>query len=333
MRNLLFLFVVFVGFAGCKKKSCQTDPAIAAVNVNLKIERLEQSLYASKSKQDVQHFLQANPLFVKSYLDTDPNRLDVNFVNSLYGVVTNPQLRKFVAETDRIFGDLTNLRRNLETAFKHIRYYYPQTPVPAVKTYISGLLGPDLVINDSLLVLGLDYFAGKQASYRPQQPDYILQRYEPANLVPAVVLQLSAKYNQTESTNKSMVAQMIYYGKSYYFTERTLPCTPDSVIIGYSSQQLADVQYNEGKIWAHLVEKNLLFDTSHFKTGKYLEERPTVPEIDPKCPGRIARWVGWQMVRKYMQENPTVTLPQLMAEKDAQKIFTAARYKPPRRSS
>lgn len=333
MFKLIFLSVALAGLFGCQKKSCQTDPAVAAVNLQLKIERLEKSLYASKSKQDVQQFLQAHPLFVKKYFQIDPARPDDNFVSSLYGMVTNPQLRQFVAKTDKIFGDLTNPQRDLETAFKYIKYYYPETTVPPVQTFMSGLLGPDLIVNDSLIVLGLDYFAGKKAGYRPKQPEYILKRYEPASLVPAVVLQLSAKFNQTQLENKTMLAQMIYYGKSYYFTEQVQPCTPDSVIIGYSDQQMADVQYNEGKIWAHLVEKSLLFETSHFKTGKYLEERPTIPEIDAQCPGRIGRWVGWQIVRKYMSENPDVTLPQLMAEKDAQKIFTMSRYKPKRRSS
>lgn len=332
MRNQIVLFLALILVIGCQKKSCQIDTNVAAININLKIQRLEKDLYASKSKEDVLRFLKANPLFVQKYFLLDPNHLDDSFVNSLYGLVTNPQLTKFVAETDKAFGNLAQQQRDLTTAFKHIKYFYPKTIVPPVQTFMSGLLGPDLVVSDSLIVLGLDYFVGKEGSYRPKQPQYILNRYQPENLIPAVALQQSAKFNLTDYRNKSMMAQMVYYGKSYYFTERILPCTPDSLIIGFSGQQLADVQHNEGKIWAHLVEKNLLFETNHFKTGKYLEERPTVPEIDAKCPGRISRWVGWQIVRKYMAENPDITLPQLMAEKDPQKIFNASRYKPKRRS-
>ncbi|RDC66344.1 gliding motility lipoprotein GldB [Adhaeribacter pallidiroseus] len=331
MRNQLVVLLALFFFVGCQKKSCEIDPKIAAIPVNLKIQRLERALYASKSKEDVQHFLQTNRLFTQKYLQTDPNRLDVNLVTSLYGLVTNPALAEFVAQTERIFGNLAPQQQQLVTAFQHMKYYYPQTQVPTIQTYISGLLGPDLIVSDSLIVLGLDYFVGKKGRYRPKQPNYILQRYEPANLIPTVVLQQSAKYNLTDVQDKRMMAQMIYYGKSYYFTERVLPCTPDSLIIGFTDQQIADVRYNEGKIWAHLVEKNLLFETNHFRTGKYLEERPTVPEIDENCPGRIGRWVGWQIVRKYMEENPEVTLPQLMAEKDAQKIFNSAHYKPKRR--
>jgi hypothetical protein len=39
-------------------------------------------------------------------------------------------------------------------------------------------------------------------------------------------------------------------------------------------------------------------------------------------------WVGWQIVRKYMQENKDVTLQQLMAQKDAQYILNGSKYKP-----
>ncbi|PSR56028.1 gliding motility lipoprotein GldB [Adhaeribacter arboris] len=331
-RSQIFVFLSLLLAFSCQKKSCEMDPRIAAINLNLPIQRLEKDLYASKSKEDVQRFLQTNPVFDRKYLQVDPNRLDDNFINSLYGLVTNPQLNKFVTETEQTFGNLETQQRDLVTAFKHIKYYYPKTNLPRVQTFISGLLGPDLVVSDSLIVLGLDYFVGDKGSYRPKQPQYILYRYKPQNLIPAVMLQQSAKFNSTDLEDKRMMAQMIYYGKSYYFTQQVLPCTPDSTLIGFSDQQIADIRYNEGKIWAHLVEKNLLFETNHFKTGKYLEERPTVPEIDAKCPGRIGRWVGWQIVRKYMEENPTVTLPQLMAEKDAQKIFNNSHYKPKRRS-
>ncbi len=59
---------------GCQNKSCEINPQIAAIPVNLKIQRLEKALYASKSKEDVQHFLQVNRSFTQKYLQTDPNR-------------------------------------------------------------------------------------------------------------------------------------------------------------------------------------------------------------------------------------------------------------------
>ena len=54
-------------------------------------------------------------------------------------------------------------------------------------------------------------------------------------------------------------------------------------------------------------------------------------EIGQQAPGRIGAWVGWQIVRAYMQENPAVTLAQLLAEEDAQKILNGSKYKPRKR--
>ncbi|NJM24566.1 MAG: hypothetical protein HC859_02605 [Bacteroidia bacterium] len=64
---------------------------------------------------------------------------------------------------------------------------------------------------------------------------------------------------------------------------------------------------------------------------RYLGERPKTLEVGEQCPGRIAQWVGWQIVNSYMKNHPDVTLQQLMQTADAQAIFKASQYKPSRR--
>jgi len=328
-KPIVFLLTLFV-ILSCNRNQCEINPEIAKVSVDVKLERIDQSFFQARNENDIRAFLESNQTFARKYLQPDQYLNEATLANSLFKLTQEPNLQKFARQTQDRFGDMADIETDLENGFKHLKYYYPQAPVPAVKTFISGLLGPDLLVSDSLVVLGIDYFVGKQASYRPQQPDYILQRYDKAYMVPAVFLQLSAKYNKTQP-ERTMLAQMIDFGKSFYFTQRMLPCAPDSTIIGYTDQQMADIHYNEGKIWAHFIEKSLLYETNHFKIIKYTGERPNIPEIGKQCPGRIATWVGWQIVRKYMAENPQVTLQQLMQETDAQKIFTQSRYKPKRR--
>ena len=328
-KPIIFLLTLFV-ILSCNRKQCEINPEIAKIKVDIKAERLEKPFFQARTEADIRGFLRANQSFAQKYLQVAQYPDEATLVSSLVKMNQEPNLQKFAGEVEQKIGNITAVENDLETGFKHLKYYYPNTTVPAVKTFISGLLGPDLLVSDSLVVLGIDYFAGKEASYRPQQPEYILKRYEKPYMVPAVLLQLSAKYNKT-LPERSMLAQMIDFGKSFYFTQRMLPCTPDSLIIGYTDQEIADVRFNEGKIWAHFIEKSLLYETNHFRTTKYIGERPNIPEIGKNCPGRIATWVGWQIVRKYMDENPAVTLQQLMQETDAQKIFTQSRYKPKRR--
>lgn len=221
-------------------------------------------------------------------------------------------------------------QEQLETAFKVIKYHYPDFVAPDVKTFVSGL-SQDLLISDSLMVFGIDFFIGKDATYKPNVYEYIQKRYERYNMVPAALLLLSNKFNETNVKERNLLSEMINTGKAYYFVETILPCAPDSVIIGYPEQKLADVHHNEGRIWAHFIEKSLLFDRNPFILNKYIGERPSTPEIDSSAPGRIGTWVGWQIVRKYMERNPKVSLPELMAETDYQKIFNESKYKPEKR--
>ncbi|MDX5345759.1 MAG: gliding motility lipoprotein GldB [Hymenobacteraceae bacterium] len=326
-QRLLLLFTLIVLF-GCNRNECKIPDEIADIDVDVAAERLEKEFFQLKTKEDVVNFLNRHPLFANKYLHRRQYPQDSILVNKLHYLATVEGIRPLVHEADTAFKDFKPFEEQLETAFKHIKYFYPDFVVPKVQTFVSGFQEQDLFVTDSLLVFGLDYFIGDSATYRPDTYEYILSRYRKPYMVPSAMLLQSNKYNKTDILNKTMLAEMVYLGKSYYFVERVLPCVPDSVIIGYTDQQIADVQYNEGTIWAHFIEKELLYDNNHFKIRKYLDERPNVPEIDKNAPGRIGAWVGWQIVRKYMEQNPDVTLPQLMAETDVQKIFNQSKYKP-----
>jgi gliding motility-associated lipoprotein GldB len=330
MLHRLLLLCTLILFFGCQKKGCQVPDKIKNIAVSVQIERLEKPFFSIQTKSDVVRFLDDNPTFSHHFLRREAYPSDSVLVGSLFSLARDTSVRTLVRETNQRFEKIDDLEQDLELAFKHVRHYFPGFQVPQVKTYISGL-GQDLFVNDSLMVLGLDFFVGPSASYLPQVPAYVQRRYQKEYIVPSAMLLVSNKFNETNMLNKSMLAEMIYYGKAYYFVEQMMPCTPDSLIIGYTDQQIADVNYNEAKVWAHFVEKGLLYENNHFQVSKYIGERPSIPEISNNAPGRIGAWVGWQIVRKYMQEHPEVTLAQLMAEPDPQKIFTQSRYKPKRR--
>ena len=66
------------------------------------------------------------------------------------------------------------------------------------------------------------------------------------------------------------------------------------------------------------------------KIQKYIAEAPFTPGIGEKSDSapKLGIWTGWQIVKKYMDKNPELTLQQLMHENDAQKILNESKYKP-----
>nr|WP_262905372.1 gliding motility lipoprotein GldB [Hymenobacter nitidus] len=320
-----------MALGGCtSNETCSADPEVAKVPVTVRLERLEQPFFRIKNVAEAKQFLRQQPAFTTYFLGRKQFPSEDVLAKQLVGLATEPGLRKLGQDSEAAFRDTNALQNQLEQLFQHVRYYFPKFPVPPVKTFVSGL-SQDLFVNDSLMVLSIDFFAGAKASYRPNVPDYILRRYEPAYLVPTAALAISSKYNQKKLTDQTMLSEMVQFGKSLYFAEKVLPCTADTLLIGFTDKELANLQFNEGKVWAHFIEKKLLYNTSPFTIQKYIGERPNVPEIDKSCPGRVGAWVGWQIVRKYMAEHPNVTLAQLMAQKDPQRILNESRYRPKRK--
>jgi gliding motility-associated lipoprotein GldB len=333
MYYRILIFALTILTIGCKNEECNIPEEVAKIPVDVKIERLEKSFYDADTEQKMNDFLNSHPLFSNMYLQGEKSSIDSNLINSLLQLSTNASLDTLVQEADKRFNSMVDEKKQLETAFKVIKHNYPEFNIPQVKTFVTGLgtLGNDLFVSDTLIVFGIDYFIGKDASYRPQAYDYVLKRYERVMMVPSAMLLLSNRFNNTNLKDRTMLSEMINLGKAYYFVDRVMSCTPEHLIIGYSEDEYGDVAHNEGKIWAHFIEKSLLYEKNPFLINKYLGERPNTPEIDAKAPGRLGAWVGWQIVKTYMDRHPEVTLQELMAETDVKKIFNESKYKPERR--
>ena len=293
----------------------------------MRVQHLETEFFRVKTVADAQQFLSAHPAFARYYLQRQP-AIEKELTSGLAQMATNEALQKLGRETAAAFPDSAVLRHNLAEMFGRVHYYFPDFRVPPTVTYVSGFLSKDIYVNDSLLVLSLDWFVGPKASKRPDLPQYMLRRYTPVGLLPMLAQNVSSKYNRHELTANTMLDAMVHEGKALYFASQVLPCTPDSVLLGYTKREMLSLEGNEPRVWGHFLENKLLYATTPFLLQKYVGERPNVPEIDKTCPGRVGQWVGLQIVRKYVAEHPEVSLGRLMAEKNAQRILNESHYRP-----
>jgi uncharacterized protein YjaZ len=98
--------------------------------------------------------------------------------------------------------------------------------------------------------------------------------------------------------------------------------------MGYTKEQLEWCIKNESNIWAFFIEQKLLYSTVVQQYIKYISDGPTTNGLPKESPAKIGAWIGWQIVKAYMNNNPAITLEQLLKEKDAQKILNNSNYKP-----
>jgi len=331
----IYLFFLCLLAFSCKQ---DTKSDVSHIDLDLKIERFDQDLYKGKSMELAQSdaFLRKKyGLFYQDYVSRivgNPDHSSLDILQLLYNDQAYTDLNR---EVDSVYKDLKPVETELNQAFKYVRYYYPTARVPRFIAFLSGF-EVQTPIGESYMGIGLDMFLGKDSKfYRAivqSVPMYLSRRFSREYIVPRTVETYAREELFPEKDeDRSLLSKMVYHGKILYFMDQVLADgVPDSVKIGYTTKQMGWCKAYEGEIWGYYLQNELLFETDYQKIQVLLNEGPFTPGLGEKNSSapKIGIWTGWQIVRKYMKENPKVTLQELMKEEDPQKILNGSKYKP-----
>lgn len=332
----LFFFIGLFVF-GCKNKK---DVDVSNINLDIKIERFDKDLSALTVSDYRQQASQLQQKYGVFYMDFMEGMLSVGnpgteeYFQNLKTVLSAPDYNALKNEVQQKYPDLEKQEQELTDAFKHVKYYYPNQPIPRIISFFSGF-SVQTPIGNNYIGIGLDMFLGSDSKFYPALrssiPAYISRRFTPENITPRVMEAFIREEMFPEPDQvTSLMQKMIYNGKILYFMDAAMPDVPDSLKIGYTSQQQQWAEEYESGIWAYFLEQNLLFETDYYKIQKYLTEAPFTPGIGDKNESapKLAVFTGWKIVKKYMENNPSVTIQDLMQDMDLQKILDKSKYRP-----
>jgi hypothetical protein len=249
------------------------------------------------------------------------------------------QLATFLADTtmgfaqtnalsQRHFANIDTIQTFLNTAFSRLHYLYPDWTIPTVYMFVSGFNSTVFYYDDMLgvgvdMYLGSDYPYYNNVVYDYQRPT--MQKQYVVRDVMSMYLAYNIAYN---SQYNRLLEQMIFRGKQLFLLSQLLPDAPAWQIIGYTPEQWAWCLHYEQAIWNRIMEKRDLFKTESSVLSSYMNEGPFTAEVTQDSPGRLGLWVGWRIVESYMRHNQDITIHDLMAEGDAQKILEQSYYRP-----
>jgi hypothetical protein len=253
-----------------------------------------------------------------------------NWNDSILRFTEDPLSRSLYDSTIKQFPNLDSYQKQLETSLRYFKFYFPNTVIPEVNSIING--PPAFTVGDSLLCISLDKYLGPDFSLLreedPKLPDYLLHTFRPEYLAVNSLHVLATNSFSFDETNKNLLDAMIYQGKIIYFLQQVLPGAPDSIVSGFSAQELKWLNDNESEIWKFFVRDNLIYSTDPQEYEKYVNPGPTTSGMPPEAPGNVGSWVGWRIISKYMKLNPGISLSQLMQVENGQQILDGSKYKP-----
>jgi len=332
-REIPFLVLLLGLFAGsmysCTGSGDERFAAdVAKVDVTpVKIRRYGKALFSvnrDSLKQELKKLAKAFPVFLQADLD---DTLNIISIDEFISDPLNIELYRAVLTE---YPDLDGYNRQFTDAFKHFKYFFPDAEIPAVYTYVSGLMYEMPVqFFGNNMIIALDMYLGKD--FKPYRktglPLYRIKRMDRHYIVRDGIYELYY-YHFLEKPGKNVLERMIEKGKHLYFLDIILPETADSVKIGYTQNQLVWCRKNEKNIWAFMIDNELLYASGSETMRKFFTDGPFTHEFSRQAPARIGEWTGWQIVRSYMLKNPSVTPAQLFANDDAQAILMKSSYRP-----
>jgi gliding motility-associated lipoprotein GldB len=318
--------------------SCNTDPLdvdVSKIKVEMEFKRLDIDLFAldpTEGRTDTRQLQADYGAFFTDYCEGvtrigSPS--DPGFDYSVAQFITDESIRVLRDDVQAEYADVSDIEDGLRSAFTYFRYHFPDSTIPTVVFNISAL-NYAIVATRTHLGIGLDMFLGADHPVYPMVglPKYMYRNMKRQQVVPQAMKGWLQSMYEEDATRNNLLEYMVFEGKLLYVLDAVLRTTPDSVKMGFTPDEMAWCTENEPRIWAHLVDEELLFKSEYMTINKWINQAPFVAGIPKESPGRLGQWVGWQIVRAYMKENPSITVQELMQNDNAQDILNRSKYKP-----
>jgi len=346
MKKYLLIVLTGLYLSGCK--SGTTAPDVSGIKVQLETRRFEQDFFSLDTARLASSLQQLEAKYPGFFNDYVVNILGIPLVDEL-DTLSDRLLKKFIADyspikdtSDKVFKNFNDITAEVKKGLAYAKYYFPQYKLPSklitfigpLDAHFQGSLGSygDIITNEGLAV-GLQLHLGKNYSvYHTEMgqqlyPEYISRRFEPAYIPVNCMKNVIDDLFPERVTERPLIDQMIEKGKRLYILDKLLPFTADTLKIGYTKRQLEGCYKNEASIWNLFLQNDFLYSIDPAVNKNYLQDGPKTDELGDASPGYIGLFVGWQIVKKYMDKHSSLSLGELMGV-DSRKIFEEARYKP-----
>ncbi|OIQ28749.1 MAG: gliding motility lipoprotein GldB [Bacteroidetes bacterium MedPE-SWsnd-G2] len=317
MNSKFYLILLLFALYSCTDEN-KTEIEISKIPVDFKIERFDQ-IFGNAKPEELADLKAEYPFMFSALM---PDSLLVKRMNdSLQNELT--------FEVGQTFQEFSVEKEEIKQLYQHLKYYDKTFNVPRVITVTSDVdYRNKTIVTDTINVIALDTYLGSDHRFYQGIQSYIKQNFNKSQIVCDLADSYAKTYN-FQSSRKSLLDEMIFAGKQLYFKDLMIPFKSDADKIGYSQSQLDWAFDNEAYIWGYFIEREMLYSTNSKLPNRFINPGPFSKfylELDNQSPGRIGQFIGWQIVKSFIENNETSPLE--VMQMDALTIFERAKYKP-----
>jgi hypothetical protein len=159
-------------------------------------------------------------------------------------------------------------------------------------------------------------------------PAYRIRNFDKSHIARDCMEALGSSKTDLSKIGRTLLDNMTGKGKILYFIKAMIPGCSDTVLLDYTEKQLSWSVNNEANIWAFFIENELLYSVDPEIMNKFIVDAPFTSYFGNESAPRNGWWIGYKIVKSFMDNNPRITLPELMQMYDSQDLLNKSGYKP-----
>ena len=333
MRKHFLLSTLILCVWGCSQKPI--DPAAGAPNFPLNVERFDSAFFEMDTLHTTASLSKLQSRFPNFTTDFITKVLMINTLQDTQLIKTYLRTYMPIYKEAKKLNAIKIAQPFLEDGFKHFHYYFPNYNLPHKLILFVGPLGlyGNIITKDAVAV-GLQMYLGASSSWYQTEslqtiyPTYKSSRLEPSNMVVIAIENLIEDLPRIKESD-NLMNNMIEAGKKQYLLKACLPNFQDSILFGYTNEQLKILNKEESKIWDYIVADKLIYTTNTSDIMAIMQESTSNEIFGEDFPGNIGKYIGFKIVDIWMHQKAqtNITMEQLLLT-PAQQIFSSANYNP-----
>lgn len=330
---IIMAFIFAFYFVGCNSSPLDVD--VTNNKVDLECHRMEKELFDDNTtdidglnRQLLKKYGFLYEAFLtKMIVEGSPHDPAIGVRLSKFR--RDSTIRQINSVINKEFNDFSEYELGFERAFSYYQYYFPDSTLPDLVTFYSNF-NAKIFPMENTLAIGLDMYLGTENSIVKQFSSDALPQFIKNDMDKKYMVADGMKYwllNRfyDEDAGDDFVSKVIELGKIMYLLDAVMPQTSDDIKINYTVEELEWVQNNEDNIWKSLVDNEILYTKNPMTINQYLVDGPFTKGLPKDSPSKVGVWVGWQIVRDYVNEN-NVDVLSLLEEKNSLKILKSYKH-------
>jgi hypothetical protein len=235
------------------------------------------------------------------------NLNEESFVESIGLFVKDDYIKRVEKDIHDLYSKLPLFNREMLDGFKRLRYHFPEGKIPNYLVYMNSLFASNAFCTENEIGIGLERYLGDSLAVIKELPpqqffDWIKAGMDSRYLTRDVMVSwLMTHYLDVEPRN--LAEGVVNWGKILYLTKAAYPAMEDHLILRYKKEGYDWAIKNEYGFWDYLVKEKLLFKDNERDQMNMLKEGPFTPGLPTKGPDRLGQFLGYQMVKRFMEEN------------------------------